>query len=149
MARVFAVAAAAQQPFAAATIETLIHLLAAVNHRFVVTRYGVGSEGVSNTDQPALMELLRQTTAPTGDVLTLVHKRGAHPDTIETTGVDVITVEPTAGDILRTHTLHPQANIDLADNFTEEHEVEPTGRIGLRLTFVKAQTVSGYIDIEE
>ena len=149
MARVHAVARTSQQAFVAATIESLMQLTAAANHRFAITRYGVGSEGIVNTEQPAIVELLRQSTVATGAALTLRHKKGGHPDTIETTALDAITVEGTAGDILRAHTLHPQANMDLGDNFSEEEEVDPAGRIALRLTFPQAQTVSGYIDIEE
>lgn len=149
MAKVFAVARTSQQAYAAATIESLMQLLAATNHRFAIKRYGVGSEGVVNTDQPAIMEVLRNSTAATGAALTLVHKKESHPDTIETTALDAITVEGAAGDILRAHTLHPQANFDLADSFSEEEEVAPAGRANIRLTFPQAQTVSGYIDIEE
>jgi len=134
---------------AAATVETLIQLLAAANHRVALLGYGVGGTGTSNTEEPGNIDILRQTTAGTASALTLVKLDDSVAETLLTTGQYLFTVEPAAGDVLRSHTLHPQAAMDIRDAFSREIIMGGADRIGIRATFADAQNLDAYLDFEE
>lgn len=134
---------------AAATIETLIQLVAVANHRVALLGYGIGGEGTSNTETPGIIDILRQTTAGTSGALTLNKLQDTITETLLTTGLELFTVEPTAGAILRTHTVHPQAALDIRDAFSREIIIGGTGRLGMRANYQQAQNVDAYMDFEE
>ena len=148
MARLEGSARPASEAVAAATVETLIQLLTVANHIAALLGYGVGSAGTSNTQAPGVVDILRQTTAGTGVALTL-RKLQTQTETLLTTALDSFTAEPTAGDLLRTHTLHPQAAFDIRDAFSREITIGGAGRLALRANFADAQTLDAYMDFEE
>src|SRR6187200_1914628 len=80
--------------------KTLLQLVAAANHRFVVKEIAVSFAGTSATDPPVLIEVLRQTTAGTMTALSPVKANDADEETLQTTAQHTAIVEPTAGDIL-------------------------------------------------
>ena len=55
----------------------------------------------------------------------------------------------TPGDILRTHTVHPQLGIDIRDQFGAEIIIDGGGRLGMRATYDDVQSLDGYLDCEE
>ena len=149
MARFTGSAANAAQTLVGATAKTLIQLVSAANHIVAVTGYGVGGRGVSNTQAPGLIELVRQSTAGTSVALATRKKQNSRTETLQTTALDTITVEPTTGDILRTHTLHPQTDLEIRDGFGNEEELGGATRLGMRATFDDAQSLAAYLDFEE
>jgi hypothetical protein len=93
----------------AATIRTVLQVLAPTNIRVKVKRWGVFFDGVSVTGEPVQVELLRQTTAGTMSALTLVKKLNLGSETIQTTATHSATsTEPTASDIYDAKEVHPQ-----------------------------------------
>ncbi len=137
------------QAMVAATVQTLIQLLAVANHRVALLGYGIGGEGTSNTEVPGVIDILRQSTAGTASALTLVKLQETISETLLTTGQEDVTVEPTPGDILRTHTVHPQAALDIRDAFSREIIMGGAGRLAMRAEYTQAQTVDAYMDFEE
>lgn len=149
MARLEGSARISGQAVAAATIETLIQLLSVANHRVAVLGYGLGGRGTSNTEEPGVVEIVRQTTAGTASALLARRLQDTLTETILTTAQEIFTAEPTPGDLLRIHTLHPQAAFDIRDAFSREIIIGGAGRVGFRVTFAQAQTLDAYIDFEE
>lgn len=149
MARLEGSARTTGQAVAAATVETIIQLVAATNYRVAILGYGLGGRGTSNTEEPGVIELLRQTTAGTSAALTPRRLQDTITEALQTTARDTITVEPTAGDLLRVHTVHPQAALDIRDAFSREIIIGTAGRVGLRATYAQAQTLDAYMDFEE
>ena len=113
-----------------AATDTLLQIVAAANHAVRITRWHLSAEGVVNTDDPVLVELLRQTDAGTATALTPKKLDDSIADTLDTTGQHTATVEPTAGDILRSRYVHPQSGIDVPDDII----VGVGDRVGLRVT---------------
>jgi len=116
---------------AAATAKTVLQL-ASVNIAIRLTELTVGFDGILNTAEPVTIELLRQTSAGTMTNLAPVKADDSIADALNTTGQHTATVEPTAGDVLRTLILHPQTSqtwtygIDLV--------LGRDKRLGLRIT---------------
>ena len=149
MARLEGAGRVSGQAVGAATIETIIQLLTVANHRVALLGYGMGGAGTSNTEQPGIIDILRQSTAGTASALTLVKLQDTLTETLLTTGQEIFTVEPTPGDILRTHTLHPQAAFDIRDAFSREIIIGTAGRLAIRALYAQAQTLDAYMDFEE
>jgi hypothetical protein len=149
MARLLGSARSTGISLGAATVETCIQLVAATNHRVALVGYGIGGRGTSNTDTPGVIDILRQTTAGTASALTVYKLDDSIADSLVTTAQETFTAEPTAGDILRTHTVHPQAALDVRDAYSREIIIGGSDRLGLRATYAQAQTVDAYMDFEE
>ncbi len=64
-------------------LKTIMQLMAAANHRVKVKELSISFKGVSNTDAPILVEVLRQTTAGTMTALTLVKNNDADDEILE------------------------------------------------------------------
>lgn len=137
------------QAMVAATAQTLIQLEAPTNHRIALLRYGVGSTGVSNTQEPGRIDILRQSTAGTATSLTLTKDDDSIADTLLTSGQHDFTVEPTPGEIMRSHTLHPQAALQITDAYSREIIVGGSDYIGLRGTFEDIQNLDAFMVFEE
>ena len=149
MARLQGSAVIQGEALAAATAETVIQLVAAANHRVVLVGYGSGTRGTSNTETPGQVDILRQTTAGTASALTLVKADDSIADSLLTTAQQDFTAEPTSGDVLRRHSVHPQAGIDIRDAYSRELILGGGDRIGMRLTYAQVQTADCYLDFEE
>jgi hypothetical protein len=92
----------------ASTAKTVLQVVAASNHRIHVS-FTVTFEGVSATDAPAQVRILKQTTAGTSSALTLVKDCDTDDETLQTTAIHTATVEPTASDVKETQFVHPQS----------------------------------------
>jgi len=128
------VAIIAEEALAAATVETLIQLIAAANHSIKILGWGVFFDGVSVTAEPVQVELLRQTTAGTASALTLVKLNDSNADSLDTTAQQDFTGEPTAGDILDMAEVHPQSGWEVKYPLGQEPICGASDRIGLRAT---------------
>lgn len=117
---------------AASTTKTVLQLIAASNHRVLVTRIELSFQGVSAVEPPVLVDILRQTSAGTATAATPRKLNDSDDETLQTTGSKNATVEPTAGDILENFYVHPQGGIVL--DFPDPIPVKGGGRLGLRCT---------------
>jgi len=149
MARFQASAVITGEALAAATIETLIQLVAATNHRIAILAYGIFTRGTSNTETPGQLDIQRQSTAGTSASLTLVKDDDSIAESLVTTALQDFTAEPTSGDLLRRHNAHPQAGFDIRDAYSRELITGGSDRAGFRATFAQVQTADAYVDLEE
>jgi len=131
------------------SVKTLIQIVAAANHRVAVTEVGIGFHGVTNTHEPILVELLRQTTAGTMSALTPVKKDASADETLQTTAQHTATAEPTAGDVLKSWPVHPQTGVIWQPPSGDEILVPGGGRLGLRVTAANSINADVYMDFEE
>ena len=116
------------------SLKTLMQLVAAANHAIRLTEIAIGLHGTSNTAEPILVQLTRQTDAGTMSALTPVKADDSVADSLATTAQHTATVEPTSTDVLRSWTVHPQTGL-----IVQAHDLAPIiigagDRIGLRVT---------------
>jgi hypothetical protein len=132
-----------------AAVETGVQIKAATNHAVKVLEIGVSFHGTSATNEPVLVDALRQTTAGTASALTLVKQDDSQGDTFDTTAQHTFTAEPTAGDILRSWAIHPQRNIVYPVDPLAPILVGAGDYFGVRATAPDAVNADFYIVFEE
>lgn len=126
-------AVAAAVSLSAATPKTVLQLVAASNHRVLVTEFEISFNGTTNTAEPVKVDVLRQTTAGTSAALSPV-KRGDFGETLQTTARETITVEPTGSDVLASFYVHPQQGEAWQAPFADPIVIPGGGRVGIRCT---------------
>lgn len=118
---------------AAATAKTVMQLVSATNVILAISGLEVTFDGVSNTAEPTMVEVLRQTTAGTMTARTPLKIKDTST-ALQATGQVNATAEPTAGDVLKVFHVHPQAGVTLPLDLQGEIEVPSAGRLGVRIT---------------
>lgn len=113
---------------------TVLQLVAASNHRVLVDEIGVSFQGTSATNAPVLVEVLRQSTAGTMSSWTPKKLDASDDETLGVTGQVNATAEPTAGEVLMTHLVHPQSGFTWQAPFGRQIHVGGGTRLGLRIT---------------
>jgi hypothetical protein len=134
MARVRAVATTeGEVALTAATAKTVLQLVAPSNHCVAVKGFSISFDGTSSSAEPVQVDILRQSTAGTSSAGTPVEETLTGV-TLQTTSRITVTVEPTAGNVLRRYDVHPQTGI--LEKFTLEDEIllGSAGRLGIRCT---------------
>lgn len=129
----FAHTPTAEIALVAATAKTVLQLIAPASVILAVNGAWVSFDGVSNTAEPVLVEILRQTTAGTMTARNPLKTKDTSTALGATGGVNA-SAEPTAGDVLKTFHLHPQAGVIIPLDFDKEIEVPGGGRLGIRIT---------------
>lgn len=132
------------------TVKTLLQLLAASDHRAVVTGFGVSFAGTTANDARILVELLFQTSAGTMTSQTCVKRNPADPETLQTTGRKTATVEPTdSSQIVRTYYVDPEwGYTELVDDLNDI-QVPGGYRLGLRVTAGTSVNATAWLDFVE
>ncbi|MGV1048219.1 MAG: hypothetical protein ACOYD4_06820 [Solirubrobacterales bacterium] len=148
MAGINAVAQTAEVALSAATVKTVMQVIAPTNQRLKLTEWSVSFDGISPTAEPVQVELLRQTTAGTVTGLTPV-KRSAGSETLQATASHTATAEPTAGDVLEAIEVHPQGGYAKVFPLGREIEVPGGTRIGIRCTAPATVNVRAVMAWEE
>jgi hypothetical protein len=100
------------------SLKTILQLVAAAQHRVRNVYFSISFEGVTPTDAPIQVRILKQTTAGTMSSLTLVKDCPADDETLQTTAQHTATVEPTAGDVRYSQFVHPQGSARRIGPFT-------------------------------
>lgn len=90
--------------------KTLAHIRAASNHGIVIGMASVSFKGVSATDLPILVQLVHQTNDGTKSDLSPVELDANHPDTLQCTGHENFSGEPTTTKVLDSKYVHPQGS---------------------------------------
>lgn len=106
MADCYAVTTEGEEAIAASTAETLVQLRGATTTRGKVIAWGVAFDGATATDAPVLVRLLRQSTDGTASAATEVPFDPSAPAAL-ITAHHSFSAEPTAGDVLEVHEVHP------------------------------------------
>ena len=114
--------------------KTLLQLIAASNHRTLVREVHISFEGVTATDAPIQVRILRQSTAGTMSSLTLVKNSDSDDETLQTTALHTASAEPTAGDVLLSRFVHPQGGFSLILPPGREFVIKGGGRLGVEVT---------------
>lgn len=133
----------------AATLKTVLQIVAAANHRVKVLGIELFFKGTSTTDTPVKVRVLRQTTAGTMTAATVVANDNSIDETLQTTGQHTATAEPTAGDVLKMWEVHPQSGLICYFPIGEEIIVKGGGRLGIECTAAQGQTAAANFIFEE
>jgi len=127
----------------AATVETLLQVVAPSTSRLRVVAWGISLGGVTAAEVPGDIELLRQTTAGTAAAFTPILLDPADPAS-SSTAQNTFTAEPTAGDILHPIQLTPNGGLFECEYAPDRRPiVAASGRVGIRANFAAAQTSGG------
>lgn len=139
----------------AATAKTVVGIKAAPNHLAVVTAIAVTFHGVTASDVPALIEVVKgdDTTNPPGTnstTLTPAQLRG-RVLTCDASAAHTWTAEPTTLTRLWEMRVSPTSGVIIQLPLSREIECDPTTNkfLGLRITAPAAVTVSGTLEFEE
>lgn len=116
------------------SLKTMLQLVAASNHRVKVNEWSVGFAGLSSTQKPVLVELVRQTSAGTMSSATPEKLNASDDETLQTTAQKTATVEPAGTEVLESVLVHPQAGYTWQAQLGNELLVGGGGRLGLRVT---------------
>lgn len=137
---------------AAATVETLIQVSAVGAKPFRIARWGVSFNGVTVTDQPVRVELIRLTNDGTSSAF-VPRKLDTTVEASLAQGRTSHTAEPAAGDVLEVHYVSP-AGGNLVEAYSAGYPDErpyaaPGGRIGIRVLAVNAVNANAFIIFDE
>ena len=111
MPRIYAVTTEGEEALAAATRETLLQVRGATSTKARIVRWGVSFDGVTASDAPVLVDLERQTTDGTGVGATEAALDPDDPTAACTAFHTFSGTQPTAGDKLEQHEVHPQGGL--------------------------------------
>lgn len=114
--------------------KTILQLVAASNHAILITEWSISFEGTSNTAAPIQVILMRQTTAGTMSALTLVFNPDDLDETPEASAQHTSTSEPSSGNILDGHLVHPQTGYTWQAPFGGEFKIGGGDRVGIVVT---------------
>jgi len=128
---------------------TLLQLIAAANHRVLVKEVSVSFNGVSNTEEPILVQVLRQSDAGTMSALTLAKLDLDGDETLQTTGTHTSTGEPTGTVSVMTEHVHPQGGFTWQAPFGGEIVVNGGDRLGIAVTAAAGVDAVARIVFEE
>lgn len=129
--------------------KTLLQLVAAANHAIELTEIGIGFHGTSNTAEPIKVTLERQTDAGTMSAATPVKQNNSDADSLDSTAQHTATVEPTATDVLRTWTIHPQTGLVWQASDKSPIIIGAGDRVGLIVTAAASVNADCYMAFEE
>lgn len=132
------------------SLKTLLQLIAASNHRAVVTGFGISFAGTTANDGRILVELLFQTSAGTMSAQTPVKRNPADDETLQTTGQKNATVEPTdSSAIVRQYYIDPEWGYTEFVPELDDITIPGGSRLGLRVTAGASVNAVAWIDFVE
>lgn len=117
----------------AATAKTVLQLATPASRRLELVEFGVSFNGVTASDVPALVELVRQTSAGTMSAETVAKLDPADPAAL-VTAQHTATVEPTdSGDVVFEHYVTPVGGLFIYQ-FAKPLALAVSAWLGLRIT---------------
>lgn len=134
------------------TKKTVLQIQAGTNSRLLIREISVSFDGVVNTDNPILVEVLRQSDAGTGgDALTL---RQLDPDKTETLQASALSdidgsTQPTDTEEVLGEQVHPQGGYTWQAPFGGAIEVPGGERLGIAVTAQQAVNAKARFIAEE
>jgi hypothetical protein len=130
------------------TQQTIFQLIAASDHRVKILEVGVSFAGTSSSAEPADIVLQRQSSAGSGSSAATVTKLDdSLAETLQTTGIQGFSSEPTSGDIVGSWHTHTQGGLIWRP--PGKLIVGGGDRLGLRITIASATATNAYILFEE
>jgi len=151
MSRQYTITTEGEEALAAATAETVVQARGTTATKAKCFGFGVSMDSTSASAEPALVQVMRQTTDGTASAATEA-KWDADDPAAGVTGFHTFTAEPTSGEVLREFELHPTGV-----PYSEERSLgrewvmddAATSRIGIKVTAPAAVNVTAWLDIEE
>jgi len=114
--------------------KTILQLVAASNHRVLVKEFSVSFDGVDNTAEPILVQLLIQSDAGTMSSLTPQKLNQGDDETLQTTAQHTATAEPTGTTEIMGEQVHPQGGYTWQAPYGGEIVINGGDRLGLVTT---------------
>lgn len=148
MSDLFGIAATASVTLTASTAKTTVQILAPANHRVKILGWGVYFDGVTSTNIPVRVRVLRQTTAGTMSALTPT-KTTPRAEGLLTTAQHTASAEPTAGDVIDIALVHPQQGYEVKFSPGQELVLGGAERVGIELLAVSGVNAITKIFFEE
>lgn len=118
----------------ATVAKTLAQLKAPTNQRLMVDFISVCFDGVTPTNEPVLVQIMRQTTAGTMSAGTPYPNDPTIDESLQSTVQYNATVEPTSGAVLLQFDVHPQAGLVFTIPRDQRIVVQGGGRLGVVCT---------------
>lgn len=135
----------------AATAKSILQLVTPATTRAKITGFSVSFNSVTSSDAPAVVDLLRQTTAGTGGTAaTMAALDPDAPAALASGLYDIDSAEPTAGNVLWSGYVTPVGGLfvyNFADG--EEPVLDVSNRVGIRVTSPEAVDVIATITYAE
>jgi hypothetical protein len=138
------------QAIGAAGTETVCLITAPSNHRVKIRAGGLFTAGTAGTDAPCTVKLWRWDTGAGAGSSSLTPKSiAADPETPQVAAAGGYTSEPTYDEEIYRHAFHPQSG--WRENWPLGGEIEIPGgaKVGIVVTCPQAQSVSGFVEVEE
>lgn len=124
--------------------KTIAQITAPANTGMAVRGWGISFAGTSPTAGKVLVEIIKAATGGTGTSNAPVKQHG-HTGSVQATGKDNFTGEPTGGTVIFAQTVHPQANFQVNDNII----LNPGETIAWRTTAPQSETARVSVFMEE
>ena len=128
--------------------KTVLQLIAGANNIVAVTGFELSFDGVTNSAEPVQIQLVRQLDAGTMTARNPVKTKDKGTN-LQSTGQENATAEPTAGDVVKTFHVHPQAGVLYPFTLDGEIEIPGGGRLGLNVAAPAAVNCLATITFEE
>lgn len=119
----------------AATLKSILQIATPSTTRAKLVSFSISFNSVTSSDAPAVVDLLRQTTAGTGGTSATVAPLDPDAPAAQSTGLyNISSAEPTAGNVLWSGYVTPVGGLFVL-NFAEGEEpiLDISSRIGLRV----------------
>lgn len=136
MASVYSITTEGEEALAAATAETLLQLNGVATCKAKIIQWSVSFDGTSATSAPVLVKLLRQTsTGASGSAASEVKWDPDNPTAL-LVGLHSFGTNPSAGDVLEYHEVHPQGGIVIQYPLGREPTIDnaTSSKIGIEVT---------------
>lgn len=127
--------------------KTILQLVAPANQRVAINSIAIGFKGVSVTDAPIRVRVLKQTNAGTATARTPAKTSGGST-TLQSTGQENASAEPTAGAVLYDQNIHPQLGID-KNVMGQGWELDGGERVAIEVTAAVSVNCDATIAFEE
>jgi len=133
------------------TSQTMLQIKAPTNQRLVVTGVSVSFEGTANTDEPVLVQVVRQSDAGTGgDAVTPYPIDEGVDETLQATGLeDIDGGDPTETNLLWSELVHPQGGYTWFAPMRKPIDVKGGGRLAIDMHANDAVNCVCRFDYEE
>lgn len=152
MAARYVVTVAADAALSAATAKTILNVINAANGLIRITELGVSFDGVTADAEPVLVELCSSTqaTAGTAGSSPAPVQVGGPTRTVQASGAEDYSAEPTVLTAIRKWLVHPQTGIVFQFPLGREPEQVVTGDgLCIRCTAPAIVNAQAYLEFEE
>lgn len=148
---IYAITTEGEEALAAATAETLLQIRGSTITRARLLTWSVSFDGTTATNEPVLVELVRQSTDGTATGATEIAFDPVDP-AAQCTGFHSFTAEPTVSATLEQHNIHPMGGILVREYPPGREPVvddATTSRLAIRITAPNVVNAVGFMHWEE